>query len=165
MDFTSKDSGEINDKFSDNNDEYFDEVESSNDDFAEKIKVLHIRNVLKDMSINLNVRKVYTIKDFDIISFLGTGAHSKVVLAKEIDTGKVVAIKITDKSLLERENKLYQIYIENELLYKLTDPSIIDTYGAFEQDGKFFLVLEYCRNGDLYNFIVNNSYLLISASF
>jgi serine/threonine protein kinase len=50
------------------------------------------------------------------------------------------------------------VYIENFILQKLNHPNIIKLKGTFEEADKLFMVLEYLENGDLYEFLKNNSY-------
>jgi serine/threonine protein kinase len=47
-------------------------------------------------------RKRNNINDFDILNILGRGSYAKVVLAKNIYTGDLYAIKIIDKKFLEK---------------------------------------------------------------
>jgi len=68
----------------------------------------------------------------------------------------VFAIKIIEKSFMKHEKKLHQIYLENEILSKLSHPNIIKIYGIFEERSKIYIVLEYCEKGDFFEFIKNN---------
>ena len=56
-----------------------------------------------------------------------------------------------------QENKLYQIYLENEVLLRVSNSNIVKIFGIFEETEKIYIVLEYCENGDFYEFLKNNS--------
>ena len=58
---------------------------------------------------------------------------------------------------LYKKNKLYQIYLENELLLDLSHPNIIKIYGIFEENDKIYIVLEYCEKGEFNELLKNNS--------
>jgi hypothetical protein len=90
---------------------------------------------------------------FKTLSTIGSGAYSKVVKAKNIKNHNIYAIKIIDKHFMDKEKKYYQIHLENELLNMCDSPNIIQIYGAYEDDFYIYLVLEFCDEGDLENFI------------
>lgn len=56
--------------------------------------------------------KKNTIKDFDISFLLGKGSYAKVVLAKNIYTNKLYALKVIDKSFLAKVRKYHIIFIK-----------------------------------------------------
>ena len=94
--------------------------------------------------------------DFELLSRLGNGAYAEVYKAKHKKTSQIYAIKIIDKKLIEKENKTYQIYVENEMLNLCNHPNIISIYGYYEDSENFFIVEEYCKKGDLSEFMINN---------
>lgn len=53
---------------------------------------------------NLSPKKKIGIEDFEVIYVLGKGSYAKVVLAKNIYTNKISALKIMDKKFLKRVN-------------------------------------------------------------
>ena len=94
--------------------------------------------------------------DFELLSRLGNGAYAEVYKAKHKKTSQIYAIKIIDKKLIEKENKTYQIFVENEMLNLCNHPNIISIYGYYEDSENFFIVEEYCKKGDLSEFMINN---------
>jgi hypothetical protein len=108
-----------------------------------------------EKKIQLTSKNIFKPNHFNILSSLGSGAYSKVVKAKHNSTGDIYAVKIIEKRLMEKENKIYQIYIENEILNTLNHKNIIQIYGVYEDDDNVYLVLEYCERGDLSNLIDN----------
>lgn len=104
-------------------------------------------------------------KDFEILSSLGSGAYAEVYKAKHKVTNVVYSIKVIDKRNVEKENKLYQIFVENELLNFCNHPNIINIYGSYEDKDNACLVEEYCPKGDLAEFIIHNGNILFSNMF
>ena len=103
--------------------------------------------------------KTFKKSDFEILAELGRGSYSKVLKAKYIKEDKLKAIKIMDKDFMEKEDKLYQIYLEADLLYKINHPQIIKCDGMFTSGRKIYLVLDYVENSDLSEFLKINSNL------
>ena len=98
----------------------------------------------------------FTENDFEILACLGNGSYAEVYKAKHKKTGQIYSIKIIDKKIIEKENKTYQIFVENEMLNLCNCPNIISIYGCYEDNDNFFIVEEYCKKGDLSEFMTNN---------
>jgi len=103
-----------------------------------------------------NTKNTFTKEDFDILCVLGKGAYARVVKAKYKKNDEIVAIKVIDKAFIEKENKVYQVYLENELLGRLHHKNIIKIIGIFDDPNKINIVLEYCSNGDFSDYIIKN---------
>ena len=58
-----------------------------------------------------------------------------------------------DKDFMEKENKLYQIYLEADLLSKINHDLVIKFDGMFSSGSKINFVLEYIENSDLSEFL------------
>ena len=144
-----------------NEDELF---RSSSIDYFGPINDNNILNNLlsSNQSLKLTSKNNYTSKDFEILSSIGSGAYAEVYKAKLKITGEIYAIKIIDKKKIDRENKTYQIFVENEMLNLCNNKNIISIYGYYEDIDKFYLVEEYCKIGDLSKYIENNDDLSIN---
>jgi serine/threonine protein kinase len=108
----------------------------------------------RDKSI---INTTYQLKDFTIVEEIGNGAYAKVYKADYGEDRKTFALKVIDKRLMIKENKLHHVYIEYEILQMLDFPLIGKAYGLFEENGKLILVLDYYENGDLFDFVKMNS--------
>ena len=112
-------------------------------------------SIIKD--IKLISKNIYQENDFNVISICGRGAYGTVLqVCLKNDPNKVFAIKKLDINLLNSVNRLYQAYLENQILNELDNPFIIKLYGAFEEDKKIHLVMDYLPKGDLSYFIKTN---------
>lgn len=101
--------------------------------------------------------KKMTFNDFKTLRILGTGAYGKVVLANNIHTKKNYAIKIIDKTFIEREDKVEQVHIERLILSYFDHPNIIKLFSTFQNKKKLYFVLELAERGDLKEFITTHS--------
>ena len=110
---------------------------------------------LKDLILQKG--KLYSLNDFDVIRQLGNGAYAKVYLAKNKNDEKEYALKTISKASLLKEQKLYQLYLETQLMLELDNHFIAKLHGAFEESGKLILVMDIYKNGDLFDFISINS--------
>lgn len=88
---------------------------------------------------------------------LGEGGFAKVRLATHVATNESVALKVLDKVKLGPE--LPRIYNEIKCLKKLRHKNIARLYQVFETPTVIYLVLEYCRGGELFDYIVKQSRL------
>ena len=110
------------------------------------------------LTIKLKSKNNYTKDDFEVVTFSGKGAYGTVLQVYLINdpNKKIYAIKKLDINSLFSVNRLYQAYLENDILNELDSPYIVKIYGAFEADGKIHLIMDYLANGDLSYFIKAN---------
>ena len=142
-----------------NEDDYFkcsDMSATSENALDELLCKMSINKTKNDEKTKFIVKNDFSKIDFEILGFLGKGNFANVLKARLISKNKIYALKVVDKSHLEKEDKLYQVFVENEVLRIFDHPNIIKIYGIFEENDKIYTVLEYCSAGDFYEFIVNN---------
>jgi serine/threonine protein kinase len=99
--------------------------------------------------------KPWTINDFDIGKKIGKGAKGTVYLAREKRTTKNlnVAIKTVSKSKLDKDSS-QRLLSELNNHKSLSHPNIIEFFGWFHDEKKFYIVVEYAYNGDLFGAII-----------
>ena len=112
--------------------------------------------IKKEIKIKMTSKNKFNICDFNILTCLGNGSYAKVFKAKHKKTGIIYSIKAIDKKIIDKENKTYQVYVENEMLNLCNHLNIISIYGFFENNDNYFIVEEYCSKGDLSVFLLNN---------
>lgn len=137
--------------------------EKENEENKEKSEIGSKKD-LRDKKVVYKTKNVYCGKDFEHLDVLGSGAYAEVVKVRHKKTLEIFAIKIIDKCLLDKEERLFQIFVENEFLNILNHPNIVKIYGTFEENEKMHLVLEYVPNGTLASLIKKsrkNKYFLI----
>lgn len=113
----------------------------------------------KQIQSKVIISKKMSMEDFKIIRNLGKGSYAKVVYAKNINNNKNYALKIIDKTLIEREEKVEEVHIEKQLLSQFDHPNIIKLYSTFHNKKKLFFVLELAEKSDLKEFITTQSKL------
>ena len=144
-------------------------VKNFNDDNnVNKINI--IQNRLKNFNsldcdqlpIDLNSKNHYKKEDFQVLALSGKGAYGTVlqVKLKKEDLNKTkkkyYAIKVMDIKSMQRVNKLYQVYLESQILHELNSPFIVQIYGTFYTKNKIYMVLDYLSKGDFATFIKMN---------
>jgi 3-phosphoinositide dependent protein kinase-1 len=128
------------------------ETSLTSKDSSEKPKP---KNIMGKLNIPLKTKKIYKNEDFDVISLSGKGAYGTVlkVKLKEDPTNKLYAIKTMDIKALSSIKKLYQAYLECDILSQIDNPYIVNIFGAFSENGKIYIVMDYLSKGDFSDFI------------
>ena len=87
---------------------------------------------------------------------LGSGSYGTVYLAKNILKENLVAIKVIEKV---PSNIIDDMEIKNEIniLKSLSHPNIVKIYEFFDTAVDYYIVTEYCKKGELFDYI-NNKY-------
>uniref|UniRef100_A0A0N5ALL1 non-specific serine/threonine protein kinase n=1 Tax=Syphacia muris TaxID=451379 RepID=A0A0N5ALL1_9BILA len=88
---------------------------------------------------------------------LGSGGFGKVKLATHLLTGQKVAIKIIDKRAIGED--LPRVTKELEALRKLSHQNICRLYQHIETEDKFYIVMEFCSGGEMFDYIVKKERL------
>lgn len=94
--------------------------------------------------------------DFIKISCCGHGSYGQVYKIKNKETNKIFALKEINKLKLKKENKYYQITIENEIMKLCQHSNIAKYYGCYENKNNFCIIEEFCPYGDLSFFLSEN---------
>ena len=119
------------------------------------------------LPIPIKSKKEYKKDDFEVIALCGKGAYGTVLQvklkseqnlqnSKKNQQEKYYAIKVIDIQSMKKVNKLYQIYLESQILNELNNPFIVKIFGTFQTVRKVYMVLEYLSNGNFANFLKNN---------
>ncbi|XP_005987323.1 serine/threonine-protein kinase SIK2a isoform X1 [Latimeria chalumnae] len=95
---------------------------------------------------------------YDIERTLGKGNFAVVKLARHRITKTEVAIKIIDKSQLDAVN-LEKIYREVHIMKMLNHPHIVKLYQVMETKNMLYLVTEYAKNGEIFDYLANHGRL------
>jgi 5'-AMP-activated protein kinase catalytic alpha subunit len=90
---------------------------------------------------------------------LGEGAFAKVRLATQIHIKEKCAIKIVNKSLLEGTKDIQRLKKEIKILKSIRHKNIIQLFDIMESKTNLYFVMEYCKGGELFDYIVKNKRL------
>ena len=120
-----------------------------------------IEEEFNNMSISDKINKYenkFKLSDFNIENELGRGAYAKVYKAVHKETGVIYALKSIDIKLITREKKLHHIFVEVDILNMLNHPNIAKIHGVIiNENSKIILIMDYYCNGDLFDFLKDNS--------
>ena len=99
------------------------------------------------------------LSEYNIIKIIGRGNFSIVKLGEHKLTKEKVAIKIMKKSQIINQDDLIRIDREIQILKSLNHENVIKIYNILEDKKRFYIIMEYCENGELFNRIVNKKRL------
>lgn len=94
---------------------------------------------------------------YEIDRTIGCGGFAKVKLGTHIATGEKVAIKIMEKEMLKDD--IPRVRLELKALKSLSHQHICKLYQVIETDTHFFIIVEYCSGGELFDHIVEKNRL------
>ena len=106
-----------------------------------------------------NPAKVDFLSEYNLRGIIGKGTFSVVKLGEHKKTKEKVAIKILQKNKILNKEDLVRIEREIEILKRLKHPNVIKIHRIEEDDKKFYIIMEFCENGELFNRIVERRYL------
>ena len=112
------------------------------------------------MEISINDLNTYQLPSncfsshYKILSFLGEGSYGKVFKAREISTGRVIAVK--KMSIGNSQSKYNKIKKEIDLLKSLDHPNIVKYYDFFQEEEYIYLMMEYLEGCTLKQYIKKN---------
>ena len=93
--------------------------------------------------------------EYEIKDTIGKGNFGKVLLAINKKTKEKVAIKIIEKSKMNKYYSSVQIERELSVIGQMNHLNIIKIHKIVSDKKKYEIVMEYCENGELYEYIVN----------
>lgn len=97
-----------------------------------------------------------SIEDFKMIVQIGTGKTAAVWGAEHISTGKIVAVKIIDKSSIgvDKKDQVAAVIEEQRIMDALPHhPFVIDMHASFQSYHALYFVLDYMSGGDLFQIL------------
>ncbi|XP_022530760.1 serine/threonine-protein kinase SIK2 [Astyanax mexicanus] len=114
--------------------------------------------VMADCHQKAGLRAPVRVGFYDIERTLGKGNFAVVKLARHRITKTEVAIKIIDKTQLDSVN-LEKIYREVKIMKMLDHPHIIKLYQVMETKNMLYLVTEYAKNGEIFDYLAKHGRL------
>ncbi len=102
-------------------------------------------------SIHRNVWDVYEQRER-----LGTGMCGSVYKCEHRLTHAIYAVKTIRRDVLQMQagaNKRHSIETEIEILKTLDHPNVIKLYEVYDDERAFYLVMELCTGGELYDYV------------
>ena len=125
---------------------------------SSEIKVHTMKNQIKVNSLsNLPISTLNVIRkkegdplsNYEVIKTLGNGTYGNVYKVIHKTTGNVRAMKIIPKNNLKAGFTESEIETEITILKNLDHPKIIKIYEFYNDNDNYYLINEYCSEGDL----------------
>ncbi|CAO3592135.1 unnamed protein product [Absidia cylindrospora] len=113
------------------------------------------------------------LERFELLEKIGDGAFSNVFKARDLQTGKLVAIKVAQKQELNVKDSSHlhpslkkrtkateraNILKEVQIMRCVDHPNIVKLVHFSESNDYYYLVLELCQGGELFHQIVKLTY-------
>jgi serine/threonine protein kinase len=96
------------------------------------------------------------IRDWQLQNPLGSGAFSVVVKAVHKETHQVCACKVVPKDRINEEGDRERFQREINAMAFLKHDNVVTLYDFFSDDLNFYLVMDFCPGGELFQYIVKN---------
>ena len=94
------------------------------------------------------------LKEYYIKGIIGKGTFSIVKLGIHRITGEKVAIKILNKKKILSNNDVERVKREIDILSNINHVNLIKINKVKEDSENYYMVMEYCHKGELFNYIV-----------
>ena len=98
------------------------------------------------------------IDNYTLENDIGEGNFGKVKLCIFKKTGEKFAIKILNKKRIETMMK-DKIFKENKIITKFNHLNIISVFEIIEDLSNIYIIMEYCQNGELFDYIISHQKL------
>ena len=119
----------------------------------EEKKISNLSEIVVEPSLFINQNNSKFQDIYRLGSKLGSGSYGEVRSCYHKATDEFRAVKIYKKHLFKEDFKV-SLLSEVSILRTLDHPNVIRIYEFFEDDKRFFIVMEYCQGGDLFSEIL-----------
>lgn len=106
-------------------------------------------NVTINKSNFIAYKKGSVSKEYTFGKTLGSGSFGQVRLGTHLQTGQTRAVKILKKSEQDEE----KLFLEVDILAKLSHPNIMQIYEFYDDSTNFYIMSEFCSGGELFDCI------------
>lgn len=97
-----------------------------------------------------------TVGNYKLGRDLGKGTFGKVRVGTHLLTDEKVAVKILEKDKIVDTNDVDRVSREIHILKVLRHPVVVQLYEIIESENELFMIMEYARGGELFEFIVSH---------
>ena len=140
---------------------YFEDWKTSSSK-KNKTNIVLDNNIIISKNVNSNVYDNYVV-----LKEIGTGTYSKVLLVQHKINLSIRAMKVIKKKTkkgtnLTNENEVYK---EVDLLIKMDHPNIVKIFEFYNGEKEYYLIMEYCEGGELFDKIVKSNLNEIQCAY
>ncbi|KAA8493827.1 Serine/threonine-protein kinase CBK1 [Porphyridium purpureum] len=96
-----------------------------------------------------------SLADFHIVRPLGQGAGGKVFLVRDRESGEQLALKCVEKAVVTKTSDKMRHAMDERLVLELScdHPFILQLRYAFQTERRLYMVTDFCKGGDLYEYM------------
>ena len=113
---------------------------------------------MKINNLKNDIKQLDSLKNYILKDDIGEGNFGKMKLAIYKPTGDEYAIKILNKDTIKQKMKNVD-FKENEIITKFHHVNIVNVFELIEDKENYYIVMEYCQKGELFDYIVSNKKL------
>ncbi|CAI5736698.1 unnamed protein product [Peronospora destructor] len=99
------------------------------------------------------LEKLTKLDELELLDVLGRGTFGTVHLARHLDTGATVAVKIIPRHLVFELQQEKNVLREQGAHLGLSHPFIANLYATFQDNSAVYFVLEFCAGGEIYSLV------------
>lgn len=96
---------------------------------------------------------------YHINGVIGKGSFSVVQRVQDIRTKQQYACKVVPISKISAGNRTSTFENEIRIIQQLHHPGVVQLYDLFKDDNYYYLIMELCSRGDLFQYIIQNQRL------
>jgi len=97
-------------------------------------------------------------KKYTLVSKIGSGAYGTVYKVMHRDLNQLRAMKVISKQYVLSQDGDQSFLKEIEVLSNLDHPNILKIYEYFVDENKYYILMELCEGGELYEKIIEFQY-------
>ncbi|OHT06089.1 CAMK family protein kinase [Tritrichomonas foetus] len=90
---------------------------------------------------------------------IGEGAFSVVRLVRHVDNGNYFACKVVPRSRIQTARLKARFEAEIRINQQLHFPGIVEMYDLLSDENNYYIIMEFCPNGELFQYIVDRQKL------
>ena len=98
------------------------------------------------------------ISNYTLKGDIGEGNFGKVKLGIFKQTGEEFAVKILNKKMIKEKMK-NTVFKENDIIKRFNHVNVIFVLDIIEDPENYYIVMEYCKKGELFDYIVDQQRL------
>ncbi|KAJ6686367.1 NON-SPECIFIC SERINE/THREONINE PROTEIN KINASE [Salix purpurea] len=99
------------------------------------------------------------VGNYELGKTIGEGSFAKVKVAKNVQTGDVVAIKILDRDQVLRHKMVEQLKREISTMKLIKHPNVVKIFEVMASKTKIYVVIEFVDGGELFDKIARHGRL------
>ncbi|XP_074282740.1 CBL-interacting serine/threonine-protein kinase 6-like [Silene latifolia] len=115
--------------------------------------------IRKDAILEVEIKHGVLQGKYELGRLLGQGTFARVYHARNVQTGKSVAMKVVGKDKVIKAKMMEQVKREISVMKRVKHPNIVELYEVMATKSKVYLAMELVRGGEFFTKISKNGKL------